>query len=227
MAEKYNEDFGVRAISFFPSLDAKLALPPADKMHHRREFVIGIAGQIYATEEWARLVEALNSVKWVINGREIKIVIMGNRMFYSHIQFNEHVGFMQWGSQAETVKIMSDSDLLYCSYWFSPTFETEARLSFPSKLTTYLAAGRPVFFHGPEYASPARFLKENEAGILCHSLDKSKIINSISKIIHSPRLYAELANNGRKAFDKYLTLDTLKKSFADFLRVDENFLTGI
>ena len=58
------------------------------------------------------------------------------------------------------------ADLLYCPYWFDPGFERPCRLSFPSKLSTYLKTGVPVLFHGPEYASPRIFLEQNDAAYI-------------------------------------------------------------
>jgi glycosyltransferase involved in cell wall biosynthesis len=117
--------------------------------------------------------------------------------------------------------------VLYCPYWFDSNFKDEAKLSFPSKLTTYLAAGRPVFFHGPEYSSPARFLRENEAGLCCYSLSTEEIIKTLTKLVSDKRQYMMLSQNGSVAFKEYLTLESMRRSFADFLQVDQDFLVEV
>ncbi len=226
MAEKYANDYGVRAVALVPGLDARLALPPAKEMHPGKEFIIALAGQLYATEEWNALVSALNTVNWKICGRDVKIRLLGR---HASLDANApmRIEFLGWQSQPETIRALSEADVLYCPYWFDPTFEVEARQSFPSKLTTYLAAGRPVLFHGPDYASPARFLKENDAGLCCHSLEAPALIDALSRFALDSELYCNLTQNGRIAFERYLTLRSMREAFAEFLQVEENWLSSI
>jgi glycosyltransferase involved in cell wall biosynthesis len=226
MAEQYNSEFGIRAIPVIPSLSSDLVNTPQNEMNDNDELLIGMAGQIYASEEWNSLITALDSVNWEINDRKVKIRLMGrNAALNANGKMN--VEFLGWNPQEETIRLMSECDVLYCPYWFDPVFEKEARLSFPSKLTTYLAAGRPVLFHGPEYASPSRFLRENEAGMCCHSLEKENVIQSLKSLTSNQQLYYKLAGNGVKAFLKYLTLSSMRKSFAEFLQVEEDYLLPI
>jgi len=218
MAAQYNSDFGTRTIPVIPSLDSSLAQPPATSLHEGKELIIGLAGQIYSVQEWNALIAALDSVDWKIANREIKIRLLGRT---AHLNANGkmRIEFLGWSSQEETIQLMADTDILYCPYWFDPLFESEARLSFPSKLTTYLAAGRPVFFHGPSYASPGNFLQDNNAGICCNSLNADDIITCIISLIDSGNLYGELARNGSAAFYKYLTLESMKENFFRFLEI--------
>jgi len=221
MAEQYRTDYSTRALPVIPSLASGLALPPATAVHEGNELIIGLAGQIYSVQEWNALIAALDSVNWKIAGREVRIRLLGR---YANLYANGkmHIEFLGWASQAETIKLMSEADILYCPYWFDPVFESEARLSFPSKLTTYLAAGRPVLFHGPAYASPGRFLQDNKAGVCCNSLDKDEIINAIQLLVSDQELYRTLAMNGRSAFDKHLTLTSMKAQFYEFLDTANN-----
>jgi glycosyltransferase involved in cell wall biosynthesis len=131
------------------------------------------------------------------------------------------IEFLGWHSQVETIELLSEADILYCPYWFDPVFVTEARLCFPSKLITYLAAGRPVLFHGPSYASPARFLKEHNAALFCHSLVPSEVAAALQLLVLDKDLYRQTADNGRKAFEEHLTLAAAKKSFFEFLGKSE------
>jgi len=223
MAEQYHNDYGVRAVPFLPSLDASLAISPAKKIHNGSDLIIGAAGKIYPVEVWNALFKALDSINWKIGNRNVKIRILA-RDANLIANGKRHFEFLGWRSQGETVKLLSEADALYCPYWFDSYYETVTQLSFPGKLTTYLAAGRPVLFHGPAYASPAKFLKANNAGFACHSLDPSQIIGVLSQITSDKDSYAKVAENGRAVFDKYLTTESLRKNFAEFLEVDESYL---
>lgn len=216
MAIEYQLLYGTETFAFLPSLNKKQSYPPAQKPKSDDKLTLGIAGQLYAMNEWQRLINVLDSANWKINKRDIEIKVIGKQIIGS-VSKKANIHFVGWNSQLDTIKILSDCDILYCPYWFDSRFETEARLCFPSKLTSYLAAGRPVFFHGPEYASPALFLKKHKAGLLCHSLRSDEIISMLGKLTEDNNLYQQLTVNGNQAFMQHLTLRSLKNSFNKFL----------
>lgn len=218
MAEKYQNLYGCHAIPVIPSLDAALAKAPATRLNNDDTLTIGMAGQLYSSVEWENLLQTLNHANWKIGNRNVSVKVLG-RSVSLNSNTKMQVEFLGWRNQEETIEILSNLDVLYCAYWFDDVFREEASLSFPSKLTTYLAAGRPVFFHGPEYASPAKFLKEHNAGALCHDLANSRIYNELDKLATDSDYYKMLAENGSAAFHQHLTLDTMRKNFAEFLGI--------
>lgn len=217
MAKEYGDRYGAKATPLLPSLAPELAVAPAKAPATASHFTIGMAGQMYAQNEWNALIQALTQVDWRIAGRAVRIRLLGR---WAGLGSNGKmfVEFLGWHSQEETIELLSEADVLYCPYWFDPAFHEESRLSFPSKLTTYLAAGRPVLFHGPEYASPAVFLEERSAGECCYSLEPEAIITSLTKLASDEAYYQETAQNGSKAFMECLTLPALQKNFLEFLR---------
>jgi len=223
MAEKYHKIYGTKTVPFIPSLGEDLLLKPASSLNNSKEFIIGLAGQIYAKDCWDGLMNSLNSVNWKINGKDVVIHLLGGYTNFI-VTGRMNIVFLGWRSQKESIKIMSKCDALYLPYWFDKNFEEEARLSFPSKYTTYIASGRPVFFHGPKYASPGRFIEKNKAGICCYSNESRIIIATLKKLITNKKLYSDITKNGSEAFKKYFTLADLKKSFAEFLNIDEKEL---
>ena len=223
MAEQYHRDYGTRTVPFVATLDVSLAVPPAREIHRRSELVIGMAGQVYAKNEWKVLMEALDAASWNIGGRQVRIRLLGSSIDV-HAHGAARIEFLGWHGQADTVKLLAEADVLYCPYRFGREFEPEARLCFPSKLTTYLAAGRPVLFHGPDYASPARFLREHDAGLCCHSLEPGDVHHALLQLATDPGLYHRLTANGRAAFNKHLTSAEQRRRFAEFLGIPENIL---
>lgn len=218
MAEEYRNKYGCNAIPVVAGIDKRLALPPATSPNHDDVVVIALAGQIYAEWEWQNLLETLDKVNWKIGGRKIIVRVLG-RAFSSRSDKPRNLEYMGFRSQAETIRCLNQADILYCPYWFNPMYEKECRQSFPSKLTTYLASGRPVLFHGPEYASASRFLDSYNAAVLCKSYSHVDIYDSIRKLILDVDLYREVARNGRTAFDENLTHDRMKAQFHQFLGV--------
>jgi len=216
MADEYYQRYGCQTISFLPSLPASWAKAPAKTPCNESDFTIGLAGQIYATDTWNALIKALDKTNWKLADRNVCIRLLGS-YFNLNATSSTNIEFLGWRSQLESLDILSQTDLLYCPYWFSNQFIEEARLSFPSKLTTYLATGRPVFMHAPEYASPTVFLKNNNAAFCCMSTDPDQIVSLLYEAATNKNSYQEVALNGHNTFLKYLTLDILRDSFQKFI----------
>lgn len=220
MSDNYSTVYGVKNLPVIASLPREFAKNPADKPHTRDEFIIAMAGQLYAQAEWNALIKSLNKAKWYIAGKNIRLRVMGAGFQY-YADAPANIEYLGWRSQEEVISLLSESDLLYMPYWFSEEFRLEAVNSFPGKLVSYLASGRPVFCHAPDYSSPAQYIAKNNAGYLCNSLDHQVIIQSLENAIVSNDSYARIAKNGTECFLRDFTLEAMKKSFFDFLQMSE------
>lgn len=216
MADAYRGAYGVDTVPVMPSLDEALILPPARRPTEGGELRIGMAGQTYATREWDALLAALDAVDWKISGRDVRLRLLGS---YGQIRATgkSFIEYLGWRPQGEAIRLLAECDVLYCPYWFDREFEVEARLSFPGKLSTYFAAGRPVLVHGPEYASPARFAAEHGAGVCCHSLEPGEIVRVLADLLADEARYGRLTSSGGEALRKYFTMDRMRASFHRFL----------
>jgi len=219
MSKYYKALYGIQTVPVVAGLEKKFAQKPSINATSKTEFSICLTGQIYSSNEWGALIAALSMTKWKIAGKNIKIKLLAPQVNQYAKGQPLNIEFMGWRPQKEIIKICANSDLLYCPYWFDPEFEMEARLSFPSKLTNYLASGRPVFFHGPSYASPAKFLRKNHAALFCYSLNPKVIVEKLEEIMTNSELYRSLAFNGRFTFDHYLTTDCMRESFYQLLDI--------
>jgi hypothetical protein len=256
MAEEYHQAYNTPCIPLVPSIDVRQSIPPTSArtanaapgnvVDPRQNpitdgttaqggnqpeatgnyFTIGLAGQIYAEAEWKALLDALDSVNWKIAEREIKINVMA-LPDVSRLIPAKNVTMLGWFPQNIALQMLSRNDVNYCPYRFGPDFEKETRLCFPSKLTTYLAAGRPVLFHGPENSSPAAFLRKYNAGAMVHSLEPANVLRVLTQLVTQPDYFERVAQNGYDAYLENLTLTTYRKQFATFLGVEENWLREI
>ena len=218
MSETYSNQYGVPNKPVIAGLPRELARKPAKLPHAGDEFIIAMAGQFYAQTEWNSLIQALNQVKWKIAGRRIRIRVMGGG-FQSFTQYPANFEYLGWQSQADTIRLLSEADLLYIPYWFSEEFREESSSSFPSKLVTYFAAGRPVFCQAPAYSSPAKYIKQHEAGFLCESLDSLVIIKHLELAISDAEQYSKVSLNGTLCFMRDFTLERMKETFLQFLNI--------
>lgn len=216
MSNFYSEKYGIKNNPVIAGLPEEYCLPPATKMHEGSEFIIGMAGQIYASDEWNSLILALNNVGWTINGRNVRIRLLGESIHLS-AQLPLCIEYLGWRSQKDTINLLEQADVLYLPYWFKAEFDEECRNSFPSKLVTYFASGRPVMCHSPKYASPAKYIFTNNAGYLCNSMLVEDIIDTLSSVESDKSKYEFYSKNGASCFKRDFTLGAMKASFQEFL----------
>ncbi len=215
MSEMLKSLLSINSVPFIPGIDdVKLKKPAV--MTNSKNIVIGMAGQLYSKSEWNSFLGTLDFLNWKINNKNIIVRVLGYHFEISgHRKVN--IEFLGYRNQDETIEILSKCDLLYCPYFFDKKYEIISTTSFPSKLITYFAAGRPVFFHGPADSSPANFLIKSKAAFLCHSLDKRMIELKLKECLSNKKVYDQMAVNGNIAVKKYFTTEILKRNFFKFL----------
>ena len=189
MADEYRRRYGV-----IDSIVVRHGVDPGSGSQPQRnlnndEFVIGFAGSITAKKAFSSLVAALDKTGWKINGRKATLRLIGAR-YLLDARTPQHIEYFGWRTNEETIGLLSQCHLLYLPQPFSHELRLLAELSFPTKLTTYAAAGRPMLIHGPEYASVIEFLSRYRIGEKCCSLQSNSVIESINRLCRtSPDVY--------------------------------------
>lgn len=216
MAIEYSKMYSANTITVIPSLSEELQTIPK-RIVSDDEFVIGFAGQLYARDEFMILIKALNALNWQYNGKKIRIVLYG-AYFNFNFDCMANIILRGWVKQEQVLDELAGMDLLYCPYWFDQKFSIIARLSFPSKLTTYLKTKTPVLIHAPYYASTSKFVTDRENAYVCNnqSIDCMKekmeyIIKDDNKRIIGSRGYELYKNN--------LTAKKMQKNFFAALKI--------
>ena len=221
MQAEYKQRYGLDSVVLIHGLHPSRKRPPARGLTHPDKFVIGFAGSLYAQREWEALLSALDNVGWRLEGREVTIKLLGGS-FDLRAQGKMHIEYLGWRSLDETLNELSRVDITYLPYWFDDAHRQTVRLCFPNKLSTYVAAGRPVLYHGPENSSPTRFLQRFPVGLCCHSLDKSEIIAILRRFVVDREFYASAAQQTQTAVDEELNLTVFRRRFAAFIGISEN-----
>ncbi len=217
MAEHYTARYGVPAVPIIAALDPALARHPPGRVYRTDTLTIGMAGQFYADAEWMGLLDTLQAMEWRVAGREVRLRVLGGHVPPGDIP-PERLEVLGWRPQAEAVNILSEQcDVLFCGYPCSTDMREVAQLSFPAKLPTYFAAGRPVLFVGPADSSPGRYLAEHGAAARADAPDLPLIQAALLRLVEDPAWYASLAAAGQKAFAEDFTLARQRENFARFL----------
>jgi hypothetical protein len=207
MAVTYGEKYHVKTVPVLPTMP--LSWGQNNQAPQGGDFIIRIAGQLYAHDSWKAFLAMLRSKNWKIGSRPIRIQVAG-RWKPEFVNASDPVEWVGLMGLRESIQFQSEAHLIYIPYWFDADFEQVVRLSFPVKLTSALASGTPVFFHGPGDSSPAQFLKQHHVGWVCeHSLVAALGVsfeNCVQELSRSPN-----TSRGSEIFQAYLTHENAMK----------------
>jgi glycosyltransferase involved in cell wall biosynthesis len=226
MGDEYARIYGVPCTVIRSGVHPSLLAPERAVDSNPNELVIGFAGSMYAKKEWRALLRSIESIKGVLHGRKIKIRFVGRwpRLGVSRTALAEH---HQPVSPAEAIRLMSEVNLCYLPYWFDHRHARTARLSFPSKLSTYVAAGRPVLYHGPADSTPTHFLAKYAVGISCDSNNAASLLRAIECCAWDAELLGAYPAARSKALGEELGLEATVRRFAVFLGVARSDLAPL
>ncbi len=211
MQALYQQRYGVDSIIL------RHALPSCTWQSHgeaRRDndcYTIGFAGSLIADDAFNAFTDALDLMNWQVNERRITLRILTNRITLTAAHAT-HIEYLGWRSVGESVKILADADISYLPQTFSRRRDLSATLAFPTKLSTYLAAGRPVLLHTPDNSSLTAFFAEFRIGALCATLDPGVIASALTKLLADSSLRdVAVSEIGRARVEEFNDATTRKR----------------
>ena len=148
-------------------------------------FFIGFAGSITAQRPFRQLIRMLDQTNWRIHDKDVTLRLIGSR-YTLDARGPQRIEYFGWRSLSETVHLLAECDMLYLPQPFEANLRPLAELSFPTKLTTYVAAGRPVLLHAPSYASITPFLNNYPLGLACNSLESDSLRRCVEQLDRLP-----------------------------------------
>jgi hypothetical protein len=223
MGEAYASQYGTTCVPMIHGLSESEWREPTGIRPPNEPFVIGYAGSLYARDEWNALMAALGSLGWKVGGRDTIVRVLASGLDV-RVSGPARIEFLGWHSTTDAVKILSTCDICYVPYWFDNAFRAGVELSFPNKMSLYLAAGRPILFHGPEQSTPARFLDRWPVGVACHSLEPEAIAQVLRTAATDAAFHTRAAAVIPTVLREELGLHVFRRRFAEFIGVDEGAL---
>ena len=213
MAAMYRDRWGL------PSLVLRQTIAPAapQPAKARNAFVLGLCGTMIVPAEFRALLDALALLDWTVDDRPIEFFWIGEPDADQR-DLPQQVRWTGWVSHSRSLELLANVDLGYSGLWFASDRRPIVESSFPSKIISYLSAGVPVFYHGPDYGTPARFLSEFPAGFGCHTLDPAEIAADIQSIVRSPEALRGARRAAVRAVAAEFTPAVLRERVGEFLR---------
>jgi glycosyltransferase involved in cell wall biosynthesis len=225
MRDAYEARYGTRCVPMIHGMPESQWLPATGIRSRDEPFVIGYAGSLYARREWDALMAALSSLGWRVAGREAVVRVLAGGLDV-RVSGPARIEFLGWHSTTDALAILSQCDICYVPYWFDDAFRAGVELSFPNKVSLYLAAGRPILFHGPRHSTPTRFLSEWPVGVACHSLESRDITAALTTAAMDETFHDTAANAIPQVLREELGMHVFRRRFAEFLGVDDGVLAS-
>ncbi len=184
----------------------------------RGNILVGFAGNVYGEDAWGRFLVACARLNGAGRWPPIKIMVFGSEGFpYPHP--GVEVISEGWLPEQEMLRRLAAADFCYLPYWFTPGKRRHAEFSFLTKLTTYLAAGRPVLYHGPAYASITRTIQQYNLGTLVCSLDLGEVVAALNRFIADDAGSEVYSRAARVAFQTEFNGAKMRRNFAELIGV--------
>lgn len=179
------------------------------------KFRIGFCGSMYALSAWRAFLKGLDVLNWDLGGKSIEVFVVGNSIQLDAMR-PANVRFFGWQSPSSVVEILDQCDLLYIPQDFGQSGRALTTLSFPTKLSSYVATGKPVFVHTPAYGSLAEFCQTHRFGILHSTLDPDFISSSLRNALETEGELLRVAESTRHVANTILSKTAFRSSLHEF-----------
>jgi hypothetical protein len=129
------------------------------------------------------------------------------------------VELLGFRSVHETLSLLAECDVNYLPIPFDAHLAPLARFSFPTKLSTYLATGKPIFAHAPEAGALAAYMERSPVGVCCTSLDPADVLASLQRLVGDGGSYAAAACAAARAAAVEFNADRFRARFCELIGV--------
>ncbi|MBK0380660.1 glycosyltransferase family protein [Mucilaginibacter segetis] len=182
MRNYYRQLSGREGVVCHRYLEADTIIPGSGN-HDKSEVILGHIGSIYDKSD---LIDFLHLLKEFFAKQNKKVLL---KMWGCHLNttafpedLKDTLLFYDTLPENEVIPRLAACNFVYCMYPQSNVLHTFATTSLPTKLTSYLQAGRPIFGHGPADSTLAEFINTTALGVMWSNNDKQKGFEALEKI---------------------------------------------
>jgi hypothetical protein len=223
MREFYEMKYGVKSVILRHGFESPAVLQETQRSKHG--LIIGFVGSAYGRDAWSAFLSVVARLNAAGNLPKISLRVFGAGKFPYHHPGVE-IEFKGWQPAELMLSQIAETDFCYLPYWFEPKKRLRVELSFPNKFETYIAAARPILFHGPEYAGIAKTISQYGVGLCVHSLEHEEILVAIERLILDQPLLGFFTTAAASAFRQEFNASKMMQNFAEMIGVDSNSFQG-
>lgn len=213
MASRYREKYGVSSSIAHRGMTRQIEPSPA---HASQELEVAVLGNTYGYSQLPLLAEAIIQAARTagVPGRLV-VVGQGNGLrLQSDLASRLEIEVTGHLNEEAAVERLRRCFALYLNYPFGPRAAVLRQTSFPTKLSTYIQAARPVLVHAP-HDSSIRFLSGRDFASYAtwwDDLDVAKGAQSLLRAWRAPEFHLSRHESGEAIRRSYYDLDRNRSS---------------
>jgi hypothetical protein len=150
------------------------------------------------------LLKALDQVDWRVAGRPVRLKLLTPKLLMAS-RGRARVDYLGFRPPHEVQAVLAGCHATYMPQPFVEHLRELSRYSFPTKLTNYLALGRPVFVHAPRDGALSAFFAGNPIGAHADSLEPQPILAALEGLLGDAAAYdqacRQVRTSARRHFD--------------------------
>ncbi|RFZ85789.1 hypothetical protein DYU05_09395 [Mucilaginibacter terrenus] len=149
-----------------------------------KTIIVGHIGSIYASKHLFEFLELLQEYCHK-KGKDFVLQLWGCHLQCKDVpqRFRNNIQLHATLPEQEIVPLLAKCDFVYSMYPLNKGLHLFSKTSLPTKLSSYLQSGRPIFGHGPADSTLAGFLSNTGLGGIWSSNNKQeglKLLDSIT-----------------------------------------------
>jgi glycosyltransferase involved in cell wall biosynthesis len=223
MQKAYEQEYGVKSVILRHGFEKPVLSSKGRKQND--DIVIGFVGSLYGRDAWEAFLSAIARMNESGRFPQIKIRIFGSSNF-PYDQNGVQIEQKGWQPAELMLQEIAETDFCYLPYWFEPKKRRHVELSFPNKFETYIATGRPIFYHGPDYAGIVETIKQYGVGLCVHSLELQEIGLALKKMIKDYSLRESFSQAAINAFHKEFNANIMIRNYAELIGADSRIFSA-
>jgi len=200
----YKKKYNVNSVILPHSVELEKYKNLSDyKLNNSKETTILFTGEVSE----AQLDSILNMVKTLNNYPELnaRFIIAANasRAIIESLGVEGPSVSIINVNRDEISALQKSADILFLPLSFTWKSPEIIKTAVPSKMPEYLAAGRPILVHAPDYSYVAQYARSEQFAVVVDKPDCNKLREVISDLICDEKLCSTLVGNARKTVKKH------------------------
>lgn len=166
----------------------------------RPPYLIIYTGHIYWPQEQSliNLIKAMSLLKDVSVKLDLYIPRPSPKIIRA-VQRSNQIRLL-YAPQKEMPRIQGEATLLFLPLSWNTKSPDIITTATPGKFTDYLASGRPMLIHAPDYAYVSQYTKEYQSGLVVDKNDVQLLANTIRDFLKNPKQGQYYIDNALKIF---------------------------
>ncbi|MBD2753310.1 glycosyltransferase family protein [Spirosoma validum] len=149
-----------------------------------KQLKVGHIGSVYDKNDFFEFIRLVKQISHQI-GLEPEINMWGWHIVPAEIpnELRDHIKLHATLPESEIIPQLAECSFVYSMYPMNRRMRIFSQTSMPTKLSSYVQAGRPIFGHGPADSSLAEFLQTTGTGVLWSTTKAQDGMDMLAKLM--------------------------------------------